>query len=540
MRLRCGQRRRSTSWASSPSSGATRRRRGRTTPGSSPATLALQRPTSRATSSSAWGGSLSRGWGRGWGGAGVSETRDNRAEMPFLDHVEELRWRILYSLLAIVICTLAGWIIVEHVDIIGLLIRPIAPLIPGGKLRVTGPTEPFFITLKFAFVLGLVLASPVVGYQVWAFLVPALYPRERRLIVPALAVGALLFLAGAAAAYLWVLPRALAVLLSFQKGVFDPLITADKYFAFAAQLIIAFGVVTELPLVIVILAALGLVTPQFLARNRRYAIVISAVASSLLAPPDAVSMVLMMVPLWLLYQVGIWCAWVVEKRRARRARAGAASAAGLAALLLVAVGTLDAQTPRRPRARPDTTARTAADSAAQGRLDTATARRLGLPTGPTRSFPSSDAVIDSLLKLPRYRVTQYLADTLIVQGGDTETIHLRGEAYVEREGTKVESDSIRFHQQSCRLDAIGDPRLFDQATVMVGEGMRYDTCIKRGTVHNALTDFQQGVARWYVRGDLAVDSGSTRLYGSRSEVTSDENPVPDYHFSTREMKWLNK
>jgi Tat protein translocase TatC len=473
----------------------------------------------------------------------MSETRENRAEMPFLDHVEELRWRILYSLLAIVVGTLAGWIIVEHVDIIGLLIRPIAPLIPGGKLRVTGPTEPFFITLKFAFVLGLVLASPVVGYQVWAFLVPALYPRERRLIVPALSMGALLFLAGAAAAYFWVLPRALAVLLSFQQGVFDPLITADKYFAFAAQLIIAFGVVTELPLVIVILAALGLVTPQFLARNRRYAIVISAVAAALLAPPDAVSMVLMMAPLWLLYEVGIWCAWIVEKRRARRARAGTASAAGLIALLLGAAGALDAQTPRRPPlapARPDTTPRTAADSAAQGRLDTATARRLGLPTAPTRSFPPADAVIDSLLKLRGYRITQYLADTLVVQGGDTETIHLRGEAFVEREGTKVESDSIRYHQRSCRLDAIGDPRLFDQATVMVGEAMHYDTCLKRGTVHNALTNFQQGVAKWIVRGDLAVDSGSTRLYGANSQVTSDENPVPDYHFATGEMKWLNK
>src|SRR5437870_5227906 len=362
--------------------------------------------------------------------------------MPFLDHVEELRWRILYSLLAIVVGTLAGWIIVEHVDVIGLLIRPIAPLIPGGKLRVTGPTEPFFITLKFAFVLGLVLASPVVGYHVWAFLVPALYPRERRLIVPALATGALLFLAGAAAAYLWVLPRALTVLLSFQKGVFDPLITADNYFAFAA-------------------------------------------------------------------------------------------------LLLLGVGTLDAQIPRRPPVRPDTAVRTAADSAAQGRLDTATARRLGLPTGPTRSFPPSDAVTDSLLKLPRYRVTQYVADTLVVQGGDTETIHLRGEAYVEREGTKVESDSIRYQQGSCRLDAIGDPRLFDQATVMVGEAMRYDTCVKRGTVHKALTNFQQGIAKWIVRGDLAVDSGSTRLYGSNSQVTSDEQPVPDYHFSTGETTWPN-
>src|SRR5439155_18932696 len=135
-----------------------------------------------------------------------------------------------------------------------------------------------------------------------------------------------------------------------------------------------------------------------------------------------------MVPLWLLYEVGIWCAWVVERRRTRRARAagGAASAAGLAALLLLAGGAVAAQTPPpAPPARADTTPRTAADSAAQGRLDTATARRLGLPTGPTRTFPPSDAVIDSLIKLQGYRVTQYVSDTLIVQGGDTETIHLR-------------------------------------------------------------------------------------------------------------------
>src|SRR5204862_7321584 len=103
--------------------------------------------------------------------------------------------------------------------------------------------------------------------------------------------------------------RALAVLLSFQHDVFAPLITADKYFGFAAQLIIAFGVVTELPLVVVILAILGLVTPQFLARNRRYAIAVSAVAGALPAPPDAASMLLMMVRLWRVYDVGLWCAW---------------------------------------------------------------------------------------------------------------------------------------------------------------------------------------------------------------------------------------
>ena len=463
--------------------------------------------------------------------------------MPFLDHLEELRWRILYSLLAVVVGTLVGWVVVEHVDVIGLLIQPIKPLIPGGKLRVTSPTDPFFITLKFAFVMGLVLASPVVGYQAWAFLTPALYERERRLIIPALSAGAVLFLAGASAAYLWVLPRALGVLLSFQHNVFDPLITADKYFAFAAQLIIAFGVVTELPLVVVILAILGLVTPQFLVRNRRYAIALSAGAAALLAPPDAVSMLLMMVPLWLLYEVSIWCAWVVQKRRERRQRAGggAASAAALGMLLLFGVGgSLRAQTPPQRRPTRADTARSTADSLQGRAVDTATARKLGLPTGPSRSFPAPDAMIDSLKKLKGFRVTQYVADTLIVQGGDTETIHLRGAAYVEREGTKVESDSIRYRRRSCRLDAIGDPKLFDQQTVLVGEDMAYDTCVKRGTVHRALTDFQQGSARWWVRGDLAVDSGSTRLYGASSEITSDDNPVPDYHFSTGQMKWLNK
>src|SRR6266849_8783045 len=183
-----------------------------------------------------------------------------------------------------------------------------------------------------------------------------------------------------------------------------------------------------------ILTALGLATPQFLARNRRYALAVAAVAAALLAPPDALSMLVGIVLLMALYEVSIWCAWVVTKRRDRREKAGRASAAGLVALLLAVAGTLDAQTPRRPPSpppRPDTTARTAADSAAQGRLDTATARRLGLPTGPMRSFPPSDAVIDSLLKLRGYRITQYVADTLFAQGGDTETIHLRGEAFVE-------------------------------------------------------------------------------------------------------------
>src|SRR2546429_5767669 len=260
--------------------------------------------------------------------------------MPFLDHLEELRWRILKSLVAVLLASLVGWVIVEHADVIGLLMRPVAPLLPDGKLKFTSPTEPFLITLKFAFILGLLIASPVVIYQVWAFLTPALYDCEKRLIVPALSVGVVLFLAGAAAAYQWLLHRILRMLFSFQQQVFSPIITAQGYFGFAAQFMIAIGLAMELPLVVVILAALGLVTSRFLARNRRYALGVAAVCSALLAPPDALSMLVGILLLMLLYEVSIWCAWVVEKRRRRRQRAegGAASAAALGVLLLFALG----------------------------------------------------------------------------------------------------------------------------------------------------------------------------------------------------------
>ncbi|MGH7568232.1 MAG: twin-arginine translocase subunit TatC [Gemmatimonadales bacterium] len=470
-----------------------------------------------------------------------------RGEMPFLDHLEELRWRLLKSLLAIALGSAAGWFVVQRFDIIGILKRPIAPLLPDGRLVFTSPAEPLMITVKFAFVVGLLLASPVVIYQVWAFLAPALYEREKRLIVPALSVGVVLFLIGAAACYLWVLPAALEVLFAFQRNDLAPFITVDRYFSFAAQLIIAFGVVTELPLVVAILAALGLVTPQFLTRHRRYAIVISALVAAFLTPPDALSMLMMLVPLLLLYELSIFCAWVAVRRRARRA--AAARTAGLALLLCCAAAgptaPLAAQQPpprpQRPLAPPQVRRDTLPPGAAPtGRtIDTASARKVGLPAGPTRSFPPSDAIMDSLLKRTGFRITRYVADTLVVEG-DSQTILLRGAAFVDRDGTQLEADSVRYHEASCRLDATGDPRLFDQGTVLVGEGMRYDTCIRRGTVRDALTDFDQGGSIWYMRGDLAVDSGSTRLYGAASDVTTCDLPVPHYQFAARQMKWLNK
>ena len=475
--------------------------------------------------------------------------------MPFLDHLEELRWRLLYSLGAIVICTILGWVVVDRIDIIGVLIRPIEPLLPAGRLAFTSPVDPLMIQLKFAFLVGLVLASPVVGYNLWAFLAPALYDREKRMIVPSLVVGALLFMGGALAGYALVLPRALKVLFGFQSAHLAPVITADRYFGFAFQLILAFGVVTELPLVVTILASLGLVTPGFLSRNRRYALVVAAALAAFLTPPDAVSMLMMMVPLLLLYEIGIFCAWVVTRRRARAAAAAGGGTGGVvkAGLLILALlgggggGRLKAQVGQPPPPPPpgqDTT-RFGQPGVGGGAanpvhpLDTAAARKLGLPSAPSRNFPTSDAVIDSLLKLKGYRITQYVADTLLLLG-DSQTIFLRGEAFVDREGTKLQADSVRYRESDCRLDATGTPQLFDQGQVMVGDGMRYDTCEKRGTVQSALTDFQNGGATWLMRGNLAVDSGSTRLYGAKSNITSSDLPVPDYHFEARQVKWVNK
>jgi Tat protein translocase TatC len=462
-----------------------------------------------------------------------------RGEMPFLDHLEELRWRILWSLVAIVVGTVVGWFLLDKIDIIDVLKRPIAPYLPGGRLIFTSPAEPFMLTLKVAFALGCLVASPVVIYQIWAFLAPALYEREKRLIIPALAVGVVLFLAGGMACYEWLLPAALKVLLGFQRADLSAMITIDRYFGMAVPFVVGCGLVAELPLVVTILASLGIVTPQFLGRQRRYAIVIAAFLAAILTPPDAVSMMLMLIPLLLLYELSIWCAWIASRRRARR------MAAATLIVLVLGMGTLQAQNPPPPPPRRDTTALarppgTPADTGRGQRVDTATARKLGLPTAPSRSVPPSDAVMDSLLKLPGFRVTQYTSDTFVVVG-DSQTIFLRREAYVEREGTKLQADSIRYHEASCQLNAAGDPQLFDQGTVLVGEGMRYDTCLRRGTVRDALTDFQQGGVTWYVRGrGFATDSNSRRVYAAKANFTSDPQPVPDYHFAAGQVKWINK
>jgi len=248
--------------------------------------------------------------------------RMSSAEMPFLDHLEELRWRLIWSLGALVLAAVVGFLLVTHFNVIQILIDPIEPFLQGEKLTFLNPTTPFFISLKLAVLVGIILASPFLVYHIWAFLSPALLPSEKRAIVPSLYMGLVLFASGVAMAYFLVVPMTLRFMMGFQSDSLQQAITIDHHLGFMIRILLAFGIVFELPVVILILSVLGIVTPEYLAQKRRYAIAAIAVLSSVLTPGDVITVtVMMMVPLMGLYEVSILLSRVVERRRIAAASA---------------------------------------------------------------------------------------------------------------------------------------------------------------------------------------------------------------------------
>lgn len=241
------------------------------------------------------------------------------AEMPFLDHLEELRWRLIYALGAFAVGMAVAFALISKIDIIRFLGAPVEPYLHGRKLVFTHPGDVFGIVLNASLVLGLVLSSPVIIYQVWAFLSPALYKHEKRVIVPVLLGAVLLFAGGVALAYYLVLPLTLGFLLTFQSNSLDPMITAREYFGFATSMSLALGAVFELPILILALTALGIVTPRMLAQFRRHAVVACIVGSAFITPgSDPMSMLVLAGPLYLLYELSVILSGVVFRRRQRR------------------------------------------------------------------------------------------------------------------------------------------------------------------------------------------------------------------------------
>lgn len=244
-------------------------------------------------------------------------------EMPFLDHLEELRKRLFWMAGSVFIGVGVAFYLLSKLDIIRMLERPILPLLNGQKLIYTAPGTSFKILLTTSLVLGILLAAPVIIGQIWGFLSPALYKHEKRVVIPVMFAMVALFLAGVSLSYFVVLPLTLKFLMSIESTSLTPMITATAYFDLAISMCLAFGLIFEVPIAVLLLTALGIVTPAFLSKYRRHAILICVITAALITPgADPYSLVLLSVPLYLLYEVSVVVARVIfrgrEKRDARR------------------------------------------------------------------------------------------------------------------------------------------------------------------------------------------------------------------------------
>jgi sec-independent protein translocase protein TatC len=234
-------------------------------------------------------------------------------EMPFLDHLEELRWRIIKSLISVAILTIAAFAISDYV--LNWLLLPAEKVNVPLSLQVLKVQAIFVIKLEIALIVGVILSLPVILYQIWAFIAPGLHDSEKKYIWPLIFFSMLSFMVGGAFAYFVIIPYTLDFFLGLAPANVANNIAIDFYFGFLLRLILVFGVVFELPVLSVILSRLGLITPSFLRKYRRHAIVIFFIAAAILTPPDPTTQVLLAVPLVLLYEVTIFISYVFTKKR---------------------------------------------------------------------------------------------------------------------------------------------------------------------------------------------------------------------------------
>jgi sec-independent protein translocase protein TatC len=244
------------------------------------------------------------------------ELEDSRA--PLLDHLIELRRRLLYCIAAVVIAFGVCYYFAE--DIFSFLVQP---LLAAGqkKLVYTQIFEAFFVKVKVAFFAAMMVSFPVIANQLWQFVAPGLYKKERRALLPFLVATPLLFLMGAALAYYMAVPMALHFLLSFQGNVGgvtqEALPAIGNYLSFVMQFLFGFGLSFLLPVLLMLLERAGIVTRRQLISARRYAIVGATAIAAVLTPPDLMSQVLLAVPLILLYELAIIGIWFTERGRAK-------------------------------------------------------------------------------------------------------------------------------------------------------------------------------------------------------------------------------
>jgi len=236
--------------------------------------------------------------------------------MPLTEHLEELRWRMIRALIAVAIGFAASYAFADH--LFALLPRPLLEYKEGPvELIGTGLPEAFFTKLKVAFIAGVFLASPVIFYQAWEFVVPGLYESERKFVRPFVFFATLFFLLGASFCYEFVFPVAYAFFVEQYRTIgVQPSIRIAEYLSFSSRLLLAFGVTFELPVATFFLARVGVVTHKTMLRYLRYAILVIFIVAAVLTPgPDVASQLLLACPLLLLYGISIGVAYFFAKQK---------------------------------------------------------------------------------------------------------------------------------------------------------------------------------------------------------------------------------
>jgi sec-independent protein translocase protein TatC len=246
-----------------------------------------------------------------------------RAELPgmsLMEHLDELRRRIIHSAIYLGLGFAAAWIFRNR--LVGFIQAPLNHI--GKSLVFTHPMDPLNLQLQVSLIGGAIIASPFILFQVWLFIAPGLYQREKRFVIPFMAATVGLFLGGAFFGYYYVLPGALKILIvDFGKN-FTPMVTIEEYSGFFLSIILGLGISFEMPVLIFFLALFGIVSPRFLLKNFRYAVLIIFIVAAIITPsPDPWTMCIYAVPMLALYAIGIGVAWWVhpDRRRAKEAAA---------------------------------------------------------------------------------------------------------------------------------------------------------------------------------------------------------------------------
>lgn len=235
-------------------------------------------------------------------------------KQPFLGHLEELRRRLVACAIAVGVGFAVSYAFSER--LFNLLVMPLKAVMPqGDHLIFTNLPEMFFTYLKVAFLSGILLMAPFIFYQLWMFIAPGLYRREKRLVIPFVVSSSILFVGGALFGYFVVFPFGFKFFIGFSNEYVKALPSVKQYFSFAIKLLFAFGLVFELPVVIFFLTKMGMVTPELLSRKRKYAILMTFVLAAILTPPDVITQCMMAGPLIVLYEIGILVSRMARKRK---------------------------------------------------------------------------------------------------------------------------------------------------------------------------------------------------------------------------------